>query len=330
MRFFLSYLRERRAQIAAFFVLSGTYAVFLALYHMPLAVSVYPAALCAVMGMGALLYGACRETQRHRRLTAAAALGAELVEQALPVPRTQQERDYQAMIRSLCREQREAMGQIHQRYADALGYFTVWAHQIKTPIAAMRLRMQGEDSALARRLSTQITRVTQYVDMAMTYLRLESQSTDYVIRECALDDVVRAGVKTFAAEFIERKLALHYEPVHVRVVTDEKWLGFVIEQLLSNALKYTQHGGITIRMEDEDTLCIEDTGIGIAAEDMPRLFEQGFTGLNGRDHRRASGLGLFLCRRILTNLHHSIRMESELHRGTRVYIGLGRPPLGVE
>lgn len=226
-----------------------------------------------------------------QRLTAAAALGAELVEQALPVPRTQQERDYQAMIRSLCREQREAMGQIHQRYADALGYFTVWAHQIKTPIAAMRLRMQGEDSALARRLSTQITRVTQYVDMAMTYLRLESQSTDYVIRECALDDVVRAGVKTFAAEFIERKLALHYEPVHVRVVTDEKWLGFVIEQLLSNALKYTQHGGITIRMEDEDTLCIEDTGIGIAAEDMPRLFEQGFTGLNGRDHRRAQRAG---------------------------------------
>jgi len=156
------------------------------------------------------------------------------------------------------------------------------------------------------------------------YLRLEEGGSDYVIRTCAVDDVVCAAVRRFAGEFIDRRIALDYTPVEWETVTDGKWLTFVVEQLLSNALKYTgQDGTIRIYREGDD-LCIRDSGIGIAPEDLPRVFQMGYTGQNGRLDRRSSGIGLYLCRRICGNLRHGIRMESVPGKGTTVYLTLGR------
>ena len=166
--------------------------------------------------------------------------------------------------------------------------------------------------------------------MVLGYLRLESGSSDYVIRAYDLDGIVRQAVRKFASQFISKKLRLDYEPVRTEVLTDEKWLLFVIEQVLSNALKYTRTGGIAITLEEPKTLCIRDTGIGIAPEDLPRVFEQGFTGYHGRDDKRATGIGLYLCRRILTRLGHTITIESEPGVGTTVRIGLDREPFTVE
>ena len=166
--------------------------------------------------------------------------------------------------------------------------------------------------------------------MVLAYLRLDSESTDYVIRECALDDVVRLAVRRFAGEFIARKLSLEYAPLNTRVLTDEKWLGFVVEQVLSNALKYTREGGVSIYMEPPATLCIRDTGIGIAPDALPRIFENGFTGINGRIDQRATGIGLHLCRRICRNLGHGITAESEHDRGTTIRIDLSRNDFKVE
>ena len=140
-------------------------------------------------------------------------------------------------------------------------------------------------------------RVEQYVEMVLVFLRLDSSTTDYVIRSHSLDDIVRPAVRKFAGEFIRRRLRLDYQSLDRTVVTDAKWLGFVVEQVLSNALKYTASGSVTIAMDGDD-LCIRDTGMGIAPEDLPRIFDRGFTGLNGRRDTRASGIGLYLCRRI--------------------------------
>lgn len=161
-------------------------------------------------------------------------------------------------------------------------YYTAWVHQIKTPIAAMRLTLQGEDTPAARRLMTELGRVEQYVDMALTYLRLEEGGSDYVIRTCAVDDVVCAAVRRFAGEFIDRRIALDYTPVEWETVTDGKWLTFVVEQLLSNALKYTGQDGTVRIYREGDDLCIRDSGMGIAPEDLPRVFDMGYTGQNGR------------------------------------------------
>lgn len=177
---------------------------------------------------------------------------------------------------------------------------------------------------------TELGRVEQYVDMALTYLRLEEGGSDYVIRTCAVDDVVCAAVRRFAGEFIDRRIALDYTPVEWETVTDGKWLTFVVEQLLSNALKYTGQDGTVRIYREGDDLCIRDSGMGIAPEDLPRVFDMGYTGQNGRLDRRSSGIGLYLCRRICRNLRHEIRIESAPGAGTTVRLTLGRPAFVAE
>ena len=204
-------------------------------------------------------------------------------------------------------------------------YYTAWVHQIKTPIAAMRLTLQLDDTPNGRKLMSQLLRIEQYVDMVLMYLRLDEGTSDYVICACDVDDVIRQSLRKFAGEFIDRRLTLHYQPVGLTAVTDEKWLGFVVEQVLSNALKYTPEGGsITIDAEQPATLCIRDTGIGIAPEDLPRIFDRGYTGHNGRTHRQASGIGLYLCRRICRDLGHTITAASAVGEGTVIRLELSR------
>lgn len=252
------------------------------------------------------------------------------MEDLFPEARSVDDADYQEIIRLLRQEQRDLRSQMDRRYADMVDYYTIWAHQIKTPIASMGLRLQSEDSARSRQLSADLFRIEQYVEMVLVFLRLDSDSTDYVIRTSDLDGIVRGAVKKFAGEFIGRKLTLDYTPVNTTVLTDEKWLSFVVEQVLSNALKYTPSGGISITLEPEKTLCIRDTGIGIAPEDLPRIFEKGYTGYNGRREKKASGIGLYLCRRICGNLGHTITADSAVDRGTVIRIDLSQRPLEVE
>ena len=250
--------------------------------------------------------------------------------EALPAPQDALEKEYQAVIRTLVQRQVKTNRALETAQDENLSYYTLWVHQIKTPIAAMRLLLQSGEGAENRALSDELQRIEQYVEMVLGYLRLESGSSDYVIRAYDLDGIVRQAVRKFASQFISKKLRLDYEPVRTEVLTDEKWLLFVIEQVLSNALKYTRTGGIAITLEEPKTLCIRDTGIGIAPEDLPRVFEQGFTGYHGRDDKRATGIGLYLCRRILTRLGHTITIESEPGVGTTVRIGLDREPFTVE
>lgn len=194
----------------------------------------------------------------------------------------------------------------------------------------MRLHLQNEDTALSRNLASDLYRIEQYADMVLTFLRLNSESTDYVFREHDLDTIVRSAVKKFSSEFIYRKLSLDYKPLNTTVITDEKWLSFVIEQVLSNALKYTPSGSITITLENEKTLRIRDTGIGIAPEDLPRIFENGYTGYNGRTDKKASGIGLYLCRRVCSDLGHTITASSVVDSGTVIDIDLAQTKLEIE
>ena len=263
-----------------------------------------------------------RVLRQHRRLELLRQLPEELAD-ALPPADTVKEADYRSLVTLLAESRRAIRTQEEQRYGDMVDYYTMWAHQIKTPIASMRLTLQNEDSDLARSLSGDLMRVEQYVEMVLVFLRLDSSTTDYVIRAHSLDDIVRLAVRKFAGEFIRRRLRLDYQPLDRTVVTDAKWLGFVVEQVLSNALKYTVSGSVTIAMDGDD-LCIRDTGMGIAPEDLPRIFDRGFTGLNGRRDTRASGIGLYLCRRICRSLGHTIRASSVPNQGTEIRIGLGQ------
>lgn len=240
------------------------------------------------------------------------------------------ERDYQEIIEKLREEEKIHTRKTTSDYNNMVEYYTVWAHQIKTPIASMRLALQSEDSDFARRLGGDLNRIEEYVEMVLTFLRLDSDSTDYVLKEINLDDIIRPSIRKFSRDFILKKLSMDFKPTEKNVLTDEKWLAFVIEQVISNAVKYTSTGGIKIYMEDQSCLCIEDTGIGIAAEDLPRIFENGYTGFNGREDKRASGIGLYLCRRICENLGHKITAESVQGVGTKIKIDLSKESVGIE
>ena len=194
----------------------------------------------------------------------------------------------------------------------------------------MRLTLEGSDSPESRRLSAELGRIERYVEMALVYLRLDSESSDYVIREFELDPFIRRSVKKFAGEFISKRLSLELEPSGASVVSDEKWLAFVVEQVLSNSLKYTREGSVRIYLAEPKTLCIRDTGIGIAPEDLPRIFDKGYTGLNGRADLRASGLGLYLCRRVCRKLGHGISAVSDPGKGTEIRIDLSSYDLDPE
>lgn len=255
---------------------------------------------------------------------------SDVVLDLFPERYTVEGEDYQRIIGLLQQEYRELENRMNMRYSDMVDYYTVWVHQIKTPIASMRLNLQNEDSPLSRKVSEDLFRIEQYVEMVLCYLRLDSDATDYVFREYDLDEIVKPVVRKFAGQFISRKLRLNYQPLDVKVITDEKWLAFVIEQVLSNALKYTRTGGITIEMERPKTLCIRDTGIGIAAEDLPRIFERGYTGYNGRRDKKASGIGLYLCKRICRNLGHIITASSSLDSGTVIRIRLDQVKVEME
>ena len=161
------------------------------------------------------------------------------------------------------------------------------------------------------------------MEMVLVYLRMENMSADLSFEQSVLDDLIRQVIRKYSRQFIIQKIKLNYETINSRVLTDEKWMVFVLEQLLSNALKYTRSGYISIYMEKKE-LVIQDTGIGIEAEDLPRVFEKGFTGYNGRTDKKSTGIGLYLCKSIMDKLRHQIRIESEVGVGTKVYLNLTR------
>ena len=223
----------------------------------------------------------------------------------------------------------DAETRMNRKYSDSADYFTLWAHQIKTPIAAMRLLLQTGDSPENDELEEQLFKIEQYVEMVLQYIRSDSISSDLEIKSYDLGKIVRSAVKK---QFLRKKTRVIVGDINCRVLTDEKWLSFVIEQIISNALKYTSEGTVEIYMDKsaEKTLVIADTGIGIRPEDLPRIFEKGFTGFNGREDKKSTGIGLFLCKKILTKLSHTITVTSEVGKGTAVKLCLDTVSLGVE
>lgn len=329
MEFVMAYLRQKKGTIGMFVLCSFLFLSTFFLYRLPIEAVLYPIGICTAFLLAAFLWEMYKARKKHLQLQSICRMPAVLMTD-FPQADTLFDSDYQAIIQALRQQQNQLQTDMDLRYQDMVDYYTTWAHQIKTPIAAMRLTLQMQDSAFSRQLSQDLHRIEQYVEMVLTFLRLDSDATDYVFRQQELDPIVRDAVKKFAGQFIQKKIRLCYQPLQSTVLTDEKWLSFVMEQILSNALKYTTSGSISIEWQEPDILCIRDTGIGIAAEDLPRVFEKSYTGYNGRSKQKSSGIGLYLCKRICSNLGHSIDITSAVGEGTTVCIHLSRKPIKVE
>lgn len=329
MKMFFEYLLTHKKSIALWAMFSAVFSLVFLLYRLPAAAVFYAVLICFFIA--AVFVTVDFSRYREKRLTLKRLLDEITVSaDNLPLPMTAEEEDYQNIIKTLFDFKQALANEMNGKYTDMADYYTLWAHQIKTPIAAMRLTLQSDESPQNRELSEDLQRIEQYVEMVLCYLRLGSETNDFLIKKYDLDGIIRQAVRKFSSQFIRRKIKLIYEPVGVTVLTDEKWLLFVFEQVLSNALKYTRTGEIEITLEAPKTVCIRDTGIGIAAEDIDRVFEKGYTGCNGRTDKKASGIGLYLCRRICGRLGHRITADSRVGEGTLIKINLEETRIEIE
>ena len=324
MRFFLG---EQKKNILLLFVFLAVFLVLFALSQVPLSIAGYGFLLCIFLG--AAVFG-ISYVRFYRRMETLARVSDELFVtlEHLPEAETGKEYVYQQLLHKMRDAYDAQLDLMYEKEQDAMEYNALWAHQIKTPIAAMHLLLQAQDGG-QQELANQLFKIEQYVQMILNYQRLKSTSSDWVLKRGPLDTVIRQSVRKFAKQFIRKKLSLRYEGTDLIVLSDEKWLGFVLEQLLSNALKYTKSGEIHIYTKGH-RLYIKDSGIGIRAEDLPRIFERGYTGYNGRADKKSTGIGLYLCREICEKLGHGISVESEVGVGTCVSLDLSVKELDVE
>lgn len=284
------------------------------LYHLPAEPVLYASALsfscCAVIGAAQYFRRRRQYTEREQFKQMPA-----LLHDPLPEPEDPTEEQYQQMLQNLRMIHTDTINRSAQEHTDTTDYFTQWVHQIKTPVSVMRMMLQAEDTEEHRALMTELFRIEQYAEMALAYTRLDSSSRDLVIREIQLDPVIRAAIRKYASLFIRKRLRIVYDGTAESALTDEKWLLFILEQLLSNAVKYTDTGSVSISVSGQQ-IRIADTGKGIAPEDLPRIFEKGYTGKLGRADKQATGIGLYLCKKAADRLNIRLSAESEYGKGS--------------
>jgi len=300
------------------------------LYHQPLIILLYPLVLVLFIASLFFVSGVRREYRQYEKLR-------RFNELINDVDIELEKSDdiiygaYEDIISGLLSREKNNREKYLSAYSDMLDYYTTWAHQIKTPIASMKLKLENSDSSESFNLGSDLKRIEQYVEMVMTYLELEDSANDFVFKKNNLDKIIKAVIRQYSGDFILKHISLNYIPLDIEVLTDEKWLSFVLGQLLSNALKYTPDGGqVSIYLDENEHLCIEDNGIGIAKEDLPRVFEKGFTGFNGRLNKKASGIGLYMCKRICDKLNMDIEIRSEINKGCKIILKIRRKEMNFE
>lgn len=328
MKLFFKYIYQYRYTALAFLIFSVIFAVILIMYDTIPEAVLYAFLLCGTIGIIIIIIGFIGFRKRYRLLEDIYA-NLPLMIEKIPASENPYQEILNEIIIRLSEISSDNITNLKNIQHDSMDYFTVWVHQIKTPISAMQMILQSEDTDENRILLSELFRIEQYAEMALYYLRLDSPTTDFVIGRFNLDTILKQALHRYAPLFIGKKIRLIYSPVDVYVLTDEKWLLFIIEQILSNAVKYTVKGTVTIKYAN-NILIISDTGIGISPEDLPRIFEKGYTGLSGRRDRKSTGLGLYLCKRTADNLGHSLSASSVVGRGTNFYIDLSTKNLDIE
>lgn len=327
-----SFLKVRKVLIIIFIGIVVIFGILFYLYDIPFDAIIYGCELSFVWCAVCLFIDFYKYYKRHKLLHINREQFFNDAEQ-LPEHMDIIEYDYQELAKELYQAKQELVSKNRIAKKELLDYYGMWVHQIKTPIAALDILLQNTERMLYQLdekemmqeaisvsdMKMELFKIEQYVEMALNYLRVEDISSDLVFKKQELDDMVCQVIRKYAKIFISKKIKMDFKPTKACIVTDEKWFIFVLEQIISNALKYIKKGKISIYIK-EKSLVIEDTGIGIPAEDLPRVFEKGFTGYNGRENKKSTGIGLYLCKNIMDKLQWNITADSEVGRGTKIYL----------
>lgn len=247
----------------------------------------------------------------------------------LPEAQNYEQRLYLDLFEKIMDTHKRELQELYNKKKEHEEYMISWVHEIKLPITSSRLLIENFEEQpiedIVSKLEDELDKIEGYVEQALFYARVDSFASDYLITEVDLLKVIKNSVKKYAKLFINKQIQLHIDDESGKLVhSDQKWLGFIIDQLITNALKYTDHGGrILIYFKEDDRekrLVIEDNGIGIKAEDLQRVFERGFTGSTGRNHTKSTGMGLYLAKKLAVKLGHDLSIESSAGEYTRATI----------
>ncbi|AIG44012.1 TPA: sensor histidine kinase [Streptococcus suis] len=310
--FLTSWLGHRLIFLIAYAVFDVAILAYSSLFDIKRNLVFYAILLLSICWLLALLWDFVREFSRFGKIWRGQKVATG----------TASERLLQEKVQWLEVQNKKILEKQRQEQTELDDYYTLWAHQMKTPIAASQLLVKEVDSSPVRhQLESELFKIEQYTGLVLNYLRLQSFHDDLVIEAVNLEELVRSLVKKYSLFFIQANTSLDLGQLDRLVKTDKRWLGLLIEQILSNALKYCQEGTVSIFL-DGDELVIRDTGIGIAESDLERVFERGFSGFNGRRTQQSSGLGLYLSRKIAAELGYSLKLQSKVGQGTEVRIGI--------
>lgn len=328
MKLFIEFLRKYRKTALFFALFSLIFSGIFLLYGIPPEPVLYAFLLCLFIGGIYVILSFIRFCRRYKILSAIYNNLPYMADE-LPLTNDIEQNLMNDIVLKLSQITQNEIDQVKNVKQDNMDYFTVWVHQIKTPISAIQMLLQDDDTEIHSEISAELFKIEQYAEMALQYIRLDSSVNDFVIKRYDIDSIIRQAVRKYAPLFIRKKIRLIYEPISAQVLTDEKWLAFVIEQLLSNSIKYTFSGCVEISFENQ-ILTVSDTGIGISSDDLPRIFEKGYTGMSGRKEKKSTGLGLYLCRKVCLKLGHKITADSEIGKGTKIYIDLSENKIDIE
>lgn len=227
----------------------------------------------------------------------------------------------QEQVNQLLIENRQLKNTIDIERKDLEEYFLLWVHQIKTPITVSDLILQKEKNPYTCQLKEQMFYIREYTNMAINYMKLKDRQADMDIAEVEIDKLLKSLLRKYSGLFIDKNISLDYQPIDTKIITDAKWATILIEQILANALKYTNSGKITLSFDrDKNALKVKDTGIGIKSEDINKIFDRGYSGFNGRINEKSSGIGLYLVKKIAILLNIKIEVCSTVNVGSEFII----------
>lgn len=243
-------------------------------------------------------------------------------------PRSAEKLAYYRILKRANKSMLENVTDIKEKQKDYKEYIESWVHEIKIPITSAKLLCENNKSDITNKIDEDIEEVNNYVEQALFYARMDQVSNDFMIREINLNEVIKNVLARNKKIMIQNNMKVEINGVNINCYTDEKWLEFILNQIITNSIKYRNNNAVirinAIENKENIVLKIKDNGIGIKKSEIDRIFDKGFTGTNGRNQKKSTGIGLYLCKRLCKGIGMEIDANSKENEYTEIKIIIPR------
>lgn len=244
-------------------------------------------------------------------------------------PRGAEKLAYYKILKRANKSMLENVTDIKEKQKDYKEYIESWVHEIKIPITSAKLLCENNKTVITNKIDEDIEEVNNYVEQALFYARMDQVSNDFMIREISLNEVIKNVLARNKKIMIQNNMKVELKDVNIKCYTDEKWLEFILNQIITNSIKYRNDNNAVVKItgiqnKENIILKIKDNGIGIKKSEIDRIFDKGFTGTNGRNQTKSTGIGLYLCKRLCEGIGMEIDANSKENEYTEIVIIIPR------